>query len=291
MKKLIISIALGFSIILALFLPGFKNDSTLIIGGSTSVYPLFDKLNDLNKSDKAKYYYNILGSRAGFLGVQSESLIVGFMSKNSPNLPNEMKSFALASEGIIFVYHLPASCTTKERNVNFKKSELTQIFLAKKAKWSLFKNLKCQKNEKVFRINREQGSGTRSVFEKKLKLENRQNNYFFEHLSKHSGSTLKIVLQTPGSLAYMSFSYKQKIDSIHQNKKLVNFAKINNFLPNKTNFNNGKYEFLRPFIGLYLTKNKSKLKPFFQFLATVAAKKKFDELGLIHQFNLTDLGN
>lgn len=74
---------------------------------------------------------------------------------------------------------------------------------------------------KIYRINRENGSGTRSVFEKKLGL---KGNYHFESTNKKSNTLLKNIEKKPGSLAYFSFSYFQRINELHSNDGNINYA-------------------------------------------------------------------
>ena len=119
-------------LLLSLFLPGFLvKDDTLVLGGSTSVFTMFNGLSDIARTKKLPFIYNSMGSFAAVRAVEREIFLVGFMSKKPPtNLPVNMKTKHLVDDGILVIYHLPDSCRLVDLNgLNAEKKQLRQIYL------------------------------------------------------------------------------------------------------------------------------------------------------------------
>ena len=258
------------SLFLALFLPGLFGNKTLVLGGSTSVFALFDQVSDLAKRQKLHYVYNSMGSFAAIRQVERGSFSVGFMSKEPPaDLSTKIKTFKLADDQIIVVYHLPLNCQKQVRlSFSEQPEKLKKIFQlsSEQADWKnlKFAGLDDKCNGKLFRINRENGSGTRSVFESKTQL----NDYFYESQMKSSGAVLSQIENTPGSISYVSRSYKDKVDSLAK----VQIADGTNFLK-------------RPFYGLFLNEKRASLVEFFAFLKSDTFKKRVEELGFKYEYS------
>lgn len=83
---------------------------------------------------------------------------------------------------------------------------------------------------------------------------------------KSSGAVLKSVKQKPGSIAYISASYEQKLQSIDKIKIATNTDYLT-----------------RPFYALYLKGNEAKVKPFFHMLFTdQAIRNRVQKLGFAY---------
>lgn len=290
---------LGF---VASFLAGiFIRNQTLIIGGSSSVYPLFTALeSDLEKKDKA-YQYISSGSYAGIWGVLNERLEVGFMSKEfnfkedeevSKTLKNknfQLEKKEIARDGIIFVYQLPDNCSLKNKltknkltNLNLKTKELKEIYSEPVFNWEDLIGVECSSlKNKIHRISRQNGSGTRSVFEKKVM---NNEDVITDNTEKSSGPILKSIKNTPGQIGYVSFSYIDKIRKMHKSNPKIGILSLNGVTPSIKTIKNKEYFLFRPFIMLFLHKNEEKLQKFFNFLAQKSSKKKIENKKFIYTY-------
>ena len=240
-----------FLLFLGLFLPGsLVSTDTFILGGSTSVFGMFNKLNDLFRKKNTPFVYNSMGSFAAIRAVEREIFLVGFMSKAPPkDISNQIKTQFVVTDRILVIYHLPATCqiVSSTKTLDAKKETLRLIY-SQYQNWNDIENVSCSQPASIKRLTRENGSGTRSVFEKKLGFK-KATDYRFDNQMKSSGAVLKSVENNPGTVAYISASYEKRILTSAKVKIAINTDYLS-----------------RPFYGLYLSKNQSKVKPLFELL-------------------------
>lgn len=263
------------SLLLGLFLPGFLIQSpTLVIGGSTSVFTMFNHLSTLAREQKVPFIYNSMGSFAAIRAVEREIFAIGFMSKKPPQqLPEGMQTQFVVTDAILIIYHLPPSCQFVKGTKLDANRETVQKIYRQHQNWNDLASVSCDGpavNSRLIRLTRENGSGTRSVFEQKLGFA-KSTDYQFKSQMKSSGAVLRFVDENPGAIAYISASYQKKIDS----------------LPNVAIGTNTAY-LARPFYALYLTKHFSKIQPLFRFVfCNEQAQTKVKSLGFIYDLTQT----
>ncbi len=279
--------------------PVFISNRILNLGGSTSISLIFtEKMNQAfaEKNKKEEIEYFSVGSSGGLRNVVYEQYEVGFMSKEFSITEDkykdyqkilktkneELKVFQLAKDGIIFIYHLPSTCKF-DQELNLTIVLLQKIYKKRIAHWSDLNIENCSK--KIIRINREHGSGTRSVFEKKIINKTSSTTYYDDQIEPKTEQILRDVSKTEGALAYISFSYKERIEK--EKNPNIKIAKLDGKEATLANIKNNNYTFSRPFVGLYLAKNKKHLESFFNFMKSSDAKKIIEDAGFIHDYKQT----
>lgn len=259
------------------------NNNIIIAGGSTSVVQIMTNITEQYKYDNKKdILYNSSGSSAALVGVKNGSYSFGFLSKdinstpefndnnfNARQLWSEYNTvrFVFARDYIILIYHLPNGCqiNPKQNSLQFKSffggegtKLINKIYTDSNFTWKkAFGNqLICNNNDKFYTITRESGSGTRFFFDSYI-IENKK--YETNQINLSNGSVFQTILNTPGSIGYISFSYiKRIIDNKYLGKKSIASVIMKNNgepeLPYKIINNN--YEFnpnyflTRPFTGI-----------------------------------------
>ena len=296
----IFSVPLTIVILLAVFLPGIIQEKTIVLGGSTSVYPLFD-----DNTKKTPYYqqlgwkinYNSMGSSAAFGNVKKGIFDIGFVSRNLSKRAKDdssIKSFHIANDYMIMLYHLPAGCNLKgdsPKAITVKKQKLKAVFDLKQPNWAFFAkeladaNYSCSETalqSKLSRINRENGSGTRTSFEKFFALGKK---YKFEITVKSSNLLLKDLANTGGSITYVGLAYlTNKITKEPNNLGVFIFDNDEDRTALKQLFEQplnqvatkfSDYSFNRPFNGFYLKakQNEPQIQKFLEFIQSADFKK------------------
>ena len=118
MKKFIATFGLVFFTLLALFLPGLLKHQAFVLGGSTSVYNIWEKAPVLLKQLGLPFqvYYNSIGSHAAIKSVHDEVFDIGYASfdvKLEPSQATKIAKHLLAIDYLLMVYRLPNGCKLK----------------------------------------------------------------------------------------------------------------------------------------------------------------------------------
>lgn len=255
----------------------FFNEEKLTFGGSSSIFPLMNKIQKYSEKLNKKYKYISSGSSAGINGVINGNFDIGFVSKeiNNDELKKKLeekkskykledfKKFKFVEDKIIFLVNLPDGCSSETKKINLSTKDIKDIYKFKRT-WDSLDGIDCENKKKWIKpINRQEGSGTRLVFEKKFM--NNEDYRDFKVL-KSGSNIFKYILKNNNSFGYISES---KIEGENLENEIFVLT-INNH-----NYDDSNYEFSRPFVGLYLKTKKKEVKEFLEFLKTNIKKTNF----------------
>ncbi|WP_308149723.1 substrate-binding domain-containing protein [Spiroplasma sp. AdecLV25b] len=262
---------------LIIFIVTFVNNKPyFIMGGSTSVSPLMHTLMDgypENHKD-ADFTYNSLGSDAAIIPVDKGMFGIGWLSKEyTTSNPNQI-SFVLSLDGMILVYNLPPSELGNDNPLNFNQEIVKKMYLTNgNVYWKdLFPQDPAHPNEgwvkptstlKVTTYTRENGSGTRDVFNEKVLGDKTA---YYPQATTVNSST-QMFSMAPGGIGYSSYSDKKQLDS---NPSFANVYMGNweHTIPTLDNISHKRYGLARPFTGVINEKYKqiNTLVKFLKFL-------------------------
>lgn len=272
--------SLWFIAMLIIFIVTFLNNKPyFIMGGSTSVSPLMHTLIDNypeNHKD-ADFTYNSLGSDAAIIPVDNGMFGVGWLSKEyTTTNPNQI-SFVLSLDGMILVYNLPASELGNNKPLNFTQEIVQKMYLTSSTVYwkDLFPKPADYKKEqtegwvkptstlKVLTYTRENGSGTRDVFNEKVLG---SKTAYYPQATTVNSST-QMFSMASGGIGYSSYSDKKQLvsNSSFANAHIGNWE---NTTPTLNTIKNKTYKLARPFTGLISTQYKqiNALVKFLRFL-------------------------
>ncbi|WP_342276820.1 PstS family phosphate ABC transporter substrate-binding protein [Spiroplasma endosymbiont of Nebria brevicollis] len=256
-----------------------NNKPYFIMGGSTSVSPLMNTLMaDYTENHKdADFTYNSLGSDAAIIPVEKGMFGIGWLSKEyTTTNPNQI-SFVLSLDGMILVYNLPPSELGNNIPLNFNQTIVKKMYLTNSnVYWKdLFPKpqdpiqqdkqgwIKPTSTLKVLTYTRENGSGTRDVFNEKV-LGNKA--AYYPQATTVNSST-QMFNMAPGGIGYSSYSDKKQLISnpLFTNVRMGDWG---NVTPSLDTIKNKTYTLARPFTGLINTKYKqmNTLVKFLKFL-------------------------
>lgn len=229
-----------------------------IMGGSTSVAPLMQTLMEKypDNHKEADFTYNSLGSDAAIIPVNKNIFAIGWLSKSYPNTNNNLISFVLSKDGMILVYNLPQNCLGNNQPLNFTQNIVKKMYLTTSPIFwrDLFPKKTATANEgwikpdcnlKVLPYTRENGSGTRDVFNEQV-LGNKT--AYYPQATTVNSST-QMFSMSPGGIGYSSYSDKKQLISNSQFSN-VHIANWNNITPSLDTIKNNTYSLVRPFTGL-----------------------------------------
>lgn len=229
-----------------------------IMGGSTSVYPVFSGMEkEFNDINKIRLSYAAGGSSKGESGVKDGTLLIGFVSRD---LKAEMKqepyaALKFAIDGIIIIANPPSICNSSDLNIS--GNNLKEIYENNEMNWSqIIKD--CASTDKVNPINRESGSGTKDGFYQGIKADQKKGSQM--PVANSSGSMLQRINETKNSIGYTSFAERSNIidDSVNIESN-IKILKYNDIEATESNLKNGEYKLSRDFQLTFNTTNKSNL--------------------------------
>lgn len=295
MSKLLWIIPLTIVVLFAIFIPGINKENIFILGGSTSVYNVWNKIDrlDIYKKLGYKIQYNSIGSSAALKRVHDGIFDIGYSSYDKA-LSNDDKLIiqkkTIATDYLVLVYNLPKQCqlkpTAENKFILISKAKIKSLFMQETPIWNdlrsnIIQNYDCSETiwkQKISRIIRENGSGTRLSFEKFFDF---KTIYNFNHQIKSTNQLIKTLKNDSGSFTYFSLSFLNNeiinkavknqlgIFIIKENPQIKfvfdypnNDIKSNIALINKLK----GYDFKNQFVGFYLKKNHAKLKKLFAFI-------------------------
>lgn len=191
-----------------------KTNMTITAVGSTALQPLVEAAGEDYTSQHLGTFINVQGggSGTGLSQVQEGAVDVGnadvFAQEQKGITATRLKDHRVAVIGITPIVNKKTGVT------HLTTSQLIQIFTGKVTNWQQVGG----HNQKIVILNRAQGSGTRSTFER-WALKGHQSLPAQEQDS--SGMVRQIVATTPGAISYVGFSY---VDHTVQSITLNNVA-------------------------------------------------------------------
>ncbi|MCF6515320.1 phosphate ABC transporter substrate-binding protein PstS family protein [Lactobacillus sp. S2-2] len=255
MKKYSLLIAMGLLLLIISGCGNKNNPNKVTSVGSTAMQPLVEQSSlDYKKNNEAA---NITvqggGSGTGLSQVSQGAVSIGnsdvFAEEKEGINAKDLVDHKIAVVGIVPVVNPSAGV----KNLSLK--QLRDIFAGKITNWKQVGG----KNQAITIINRSQGSGTRSTFEKtalkgvkSVKAQEQDAN----------GTVDKIVSATPGTISYLSIPY------LRISKKLQGLS-IDNVKPSYENIAQNKWK-IWSYEHMYTKKKTNQAtKKFIDYLQSV----------------------
>jgi len=268
--------------IVSIFIVTFINHQPyFIMGGSSSVSPLMHYLIDNYPQNhkKVDFTYNSLASNAAIIPVTKGMFGIGWLSKTYTNPDQNLITFVLSLDGMILIYNLPESCfEDPTKPLNFTPEILKTMYLSSKTLYwkDLFPKkvgttnygwVKSSCELSVLTYTRENGSGTRDVFNEKV-LEDPKA-YYPQAITVNSST--QMFSMAPGGIGYSSYADKQQLITNKAKFHDLHIADWNGITPSLATIKDkgpNRYQLVRPFTG-FINKNyynNSALVAFLKFL-------------------------
>ncbi len=273
LKKRILSLFWLITMISIFIVTLVSHKPYFIMGGSTSVAPLMHTLMEdyPDNHKEADFTYNSLGSDAAVIPVNKNMFGIGWLSKEYTTPNNNLISFVLSKDGMILVYNLPQDWLGNNKPLNFTQDKVKKMYLSKSPIFwrDLFPQNTSEPNQgwikptcdlKILAYTRENGSGTRDVFNEKVLGDSKA--YYPQAITVNSST--QMFNMSSGGVGYSSYSDKKQLDS---NKQFTNIhiANWENIAPSLDTIKNGTYQLSRPFTGL-INKNFKQINTLVKFL-------------------------
>ena len=236
---------------------GQSLSGSITVGGSSTVQPLAEKWAKAfeAKSPEVKVIVQGGGSSAGVKGCAQGTLDIGAASRELKSSEGseypDLVVTHVAADGVSFVVH-PSNNTA-----DLTLEEVRNIFAAgSSATWTV--------------INREEGSGTREVFEKKVMAgtEVAPNAEFLPS----NGAVKQKVAATPNAIGYISLGY------VDLSVKAVSVGSV---ACNEANCLNGSYPVTRYLNFVTKGEPEGETKEFIDFCLSAEGQKIVEEEGYI----------
>jgi len=204
------------------------------IAGSTSVQPVADKLAQAYMEKHPNVKINVQGGGSG-LGIRSVTqgiIDIGTSSKElNSNESKGLNRYLIGKDGIVVVVN------SENRVDGLNKSQIRDIYTGNITNWKDVGG----NDAKINVITREDGSGTRSVFQKIIMGKNLMKGDAVVLTSTES--VAQAVKGDPNAIGYMSLtSFKGDLKAL----------KVDGVYPSEETISNGSYAIQNPF--LFLTK-------------------------------------
>lgn len=236
--RLIIIITLIIAIGAYINLTAENQYERIEIAGSTSVQPVANKLAQAYMEKHSDVKINTQGGGSG-LGIRSVSqgiIDIGTSSKElSPQESEGLNIYVIAKDGIVVVV------SPENSMEDLTKSQIKDIYNGKITNWKDVGG----KDGKINVITREDGSGTRSVFQKMILGEDSIRADAVVLTSTES--VAQAVKGDPNAIGYMSITgFKSDLKAL----------KVDGVYPTEETISNGSYAIQNPF--LFITKGTQK---------------------------------
>lgn len=199
------------------------------ISGSSALQPLVQAAADEFKktNPNVSITVNAGGSGTGLQNISDKTVDIGDSDVFATEKLSKTKADPLVDH-IVCVVGVATVVNPQVTITNVTKQQLVDIFTGKITNWKDVGG----KDQKIVLINRPKSSGTRTLF-KTYALGGKEETTGHALTEDNSGTLKQNVLQTPGAIAYLAFSY------ITDNK--VKVLSVDGVAPNYDNVYNGKY--------------------------------------------------
>lgn len=236
---------------------------TINEAGSTSVQPLAELMANSFMQKYPQVTVNISGggSSAGIKAVAAGTVDIGAASREILINEPDLITYCIARDGVAIVVH--------ESNVltNISIEDVAKIYSGEITNWKEIGGA----DERIVVISREEGSGTREVFEefvtkpyhKKIKADA----LFFDS----NGAVRTKVSSDKNAVGYLSFGYISGLKALM----------LNNIVPTVENVQNGRYPIVRRLY--FLTKDipRDPVKTFIEYCRSNEGQKIAESQGYI----------
>lgn len=217
------------------------------IAGSTSVQPVADKLAQAYMEKHPNVKINVQGGGSG-LGIRSVSqgiIDIGTSSKEiNATEKEELNQYLIGKDGIVIAVNLENPLD------GLSKEQIRDIYSGNITNW---KDLGGQ-DAKINVITREDGSGTRSVFQKVIMGKNKIKADSIVLTSTES--IVQSVKGDPSAIGYISLtSFKSDVKGL----------KVDGVYPSEQTISNGSYAIQNPFLLLTKGQPNGVVKDFLDF--------------------------
>ncbi|HHT27757.1 MAG TPA: phosphate ABC transporter substrate-binding protein [Firmicutes bacterium] len=230
-SKHVVLILLGLCIVLTLSACGNRQDgarrSKLVILGSTALQPMIEEAARLYRGRNPQVEITVQGggSGTGMTQVATGTADIGMSDitiEERPELMNAgLVDHPIAIIGFAIAVHPEVNVTT------LTKAQVKDIFSGKITNWSAVGGADLP----ITVINRPEGSGTRSTFNRIFM----GNEKAIESITQDSsGAIRRTISDTPGAIGYLAFSYlNDSIKTLH----------LDGVAPTEDNIRNNSYTF------------------------------------------------
>ncbi|OFI05445.1 phosphate-binding protein PstS 1 precursor [Clostridium acetireducens DSM 10703] len=246
--------------------------------GSSALQPLVEQAAKNFQSQNPKVTINVQG---GGSGAGINQVIEGSVDIGNSDVLAEDKVKDKSQTGKLVDHKVCgigfALIVNKNVNVDKLTSEQVQdIFQGKITNWKEVGG----KDEPINIINRTKSSGTRHTF-KTTVMGGKDEKDGIGTIQDSSGSVVKAVQNTKGSISYVALSYLT--DEVRDNLKVLNIDGIN---PSVENIVSGKYKFWS-YEHMYTNGKPNKLvEAFLNYMVSDENSKLIEKLGYISMKNL-----
>jgi phosphate transport system substrate-binding protein len=265
MKKwLNLVLVAGLAVLLTLSLVGCGGggETEIVVGGSTTIQPLAEKLADAFESENPEIEIDVQGggSSTGVKSCNNGMFDIGMASRDlKPDEP-ELKIHLLARDGIAIVVHPSNSIS------GLTKEQVKDIFAGNIRDWSEVGGT----SGKIEVVAREEGSGTLECFKEMVMKET--NIAAGASRLPSNGAVRHSVATSPKAIGFISLGY---ID------KTVKALSIDGIEPTEDNCKSGDYSLVRPLYLLTKEEPKGAVKDFLDFCLSDKGQKIVEEEGYI----------
>lgn len=207
------------------------------ISGSSSMEKLVNLLAEgfMEKYPKVRVSVQFTGSGAGIQALTEGSVDIGISSRYL----EEGEKAAGAVENVIGLDGI-AVCVDRENSVaELTMEQLADIYRGSLRNWSQLGG----EDMPIVVIGREAGSGTRSAFEKLLRLEEK---CVYGNELDSTGAVAARIAVTPGAIGYVSFDVMNLTDNTVPGK--ITPLMLEGTEPSAENVYTGSYPLYRPFV-------------------------------------------
>ncbi len=223
------------------------NQSGLTLAGSTSVQPFAEKLAEHYMKTAPDAIINVQGggSSAGIQAVRSGAAQAGMSSRELADEEKDLRPITIALDAIAVIVH------PHNPIVNLDLKDLRAIYSGQITNWKVLGG----DDHRIHCFTREEGSGTREAFEKKVM---EHDPISLENLVQDSnGAVLELVAQDSHSIGYISFGI------VNTRVKAV---AIDNIAPTEENFVGKRYKLIRPFLFVFREEPAGLAKSFVDYV-------------------------